>query len=94
MLLQSDQNRENLKQINNPRRYWSDLKGLKKENLRDNMSTTKIILNILAETATEDISARTKPETFTESRKVAKRGGSIAGNAWIKTLCDDCCKKF
>ena len=45
------------------------------------MSTTKIILNILAETATEDISARTKPETFTESRKVAKRGGSIAGNA-------------
>ena len=62
-------------------REYKDLKGLKKENLRDNMSTTEIILNMLAETATKDISARTKPETFTESRKVAKRGGSIAGNA-------------
>ena len=62
-------------------REYKDLKGLKKENLRDDMSTTEIILNMLAETATKDISARTKPETFTESRKVAKRGGSIAGNA-------------
>lgn len=62
-------------------REYKDLKGLKKENLRDNMSTTEIILNMLAETATKDISARTKPETFMESRKVAKRGGSIAGNA-------------
>ena len=62
-------------------REYKDLKGLKKENLRDNMSTTEIILNMLAETATKDISARTKPETFAESRKVAKRGGSIAGNA-------------
>jgi len=62
-------------------REYKDMKGLKKENLRDNMSTTEIILNMLAETATKDISERTKPETFTESRKVAKRGGSIAGNA-------------
>ena len=62
-------------------REYKDLKGLKKENLRDNMSTTEIILNMLAETATKDISARMNPETFTESRKVAKRGGSIAGNA-------------
>ena len=62
-------------------REYKDLKGLKKENLRDNMSTTEIILNMLAETATKDISARTKPETFMESRKVAKRGGNIAGNA-------------
>lgn len=62
-------------------REYKDLKGLKKENLRDNMSTTEIILNMLAETATKDISARTKPETFAESKKVAKRGGSIAGNA-------------
>ena len=62
-------------------REYKDLKGLKKENLRDNMSTTEIILNMLAETATKDISARTKPETFTESRKVARRGGNIAGNA-------------
>lgn len=62
-------------------REYKNLKGLKKENLRDNMSTTEIVLNMLAETATKDISARTKPETFTESKKVAKRGGSIAGNA-------------
>ena len=62
-------------------REYKDLKGLKKESLRDNMSTTEIILNMLAETATKDISVRTKPETFAESRKVAKRGGSIAGNA-------------
>ena len=62
-------------------REYKDLKGLKKENLRDNMSTTEIILNMLAETATKDISARMKPETFAESKKVAKRGGSIAGNA-------------
>lgn len=62
-------------------REYKDLKGLRKENLRDNMSTTEIILNMLAETATKDISARMKPETFTESKKVAKRGGSIAGNA-------------
>ena len=62
-------------------REYKDLKELKKESLRDNMSTTEIILNMLAETATKDISVRTKPETFAESRKVAKRGGSIAGNA-------------
>ena len=62
-------------------REYKDLKGLKKENLRDNMSTTEIILNMLAETATKDISERTKPETFAESKKVAKRGGSIAGTA-------------
>ena len=62
-------------------RQYKKLKGLKKENLRDNMSTTEIILNMLAETATKDISAQTKPETFEESRAVAKRGGKIAGNA-------------
>ena len=62
-------------------RQYKKLKGLKKENLRDNMSTTAIILNMLAETATGDISAQTKPESFEESRAVAKRGGRIAGNA-------------
>ena len=62
-------------------RQYKKLKGLKKENLRDNMSTTEIILNMLAETATRDISAQTKPESFEESRAVAKRGGRIAGNA-------------
>lgn len=45
------------------------------------MSTTEIILNMLAETATKDISAQTKPETFAENRAVARRGGKIAGNA-------------
>lgn len=45
------------------------------------MSTTEIILNMLAETATKDISAQTKPETFEENRAVAERGGRIAGNA-------------
>ena len=62
-------------------RQYKKLKGLKKENLRDNMSTTEIILNMLAETATKDISAQTKPESFEENRIVAKRGGKIAGNA-------------
>ncbi len=62
-------------------RKYKDLKGLTKENLRDNMSTTELILNMLAETATKDISERTKPETFEENRTVAKRGGKIAGNA-------------
>ena len=62
-------------------RQYKNLKGLKKENLRDNMSTTEIILNMLAETATKDISKQSQPETFEENRTVAKRGGRIAGNA-------------
>ena len=62
-------------------RQYKNLKGLKKENLRDNMSTTEIILNMLAETATKDISQRVQPETFEENRQVAQRGGRIAGNA-------------
>ena len=62
-------------------RKYKKLKGLTKENLRDNMSTTELILNMLAETATKDISERTNPETFEENRNVAKRGGKIAGNA-------------
>ena len=62
-------------------RKYKNFKGLTKENLRDNMSTTELILNMLAETATKDISERTNPETFEENRNVAKRGGKIAGNA-------------
>ena len=62
-------------------RQYKNLEGLKKENLRDNMSTTEIILNMLAETATKDISQQVRPETFEENRQVAKRGGRIAGNA-------------
>jgi hypothetical protein len=65
---------------------WSDkttkeykiLKGLRKENLRDNMTNTELILNMLAEASTKDISAATNPETFEESKKVAKQGGNVA----------------
>lgn len=53
-------------------------KGLKKENLRDNMSNTELILNMLAEASTKDISAATNPETFEESKKVARQGGNVA----------------
>ena len=62
-------------------REYKNFKGLKKENLRDNMSTTEIVLNMLAETATKEISKQIKPQGFDESKKVAKRGGEIAGNA-------------
>jgi hypothetical protein len=54
------------------------LKGLKKENLRDNMTNTEIILNMLAEASTKDISQAVNPETFEESKKVAKQGGNVA----------------
>ena len=54
------------------------LKGLKKENLRDNMTNTELILNMLAEASTKDISAATSPETFTQSKKVAMQGGNVA----------------
>ena len=62
-------------------RQYKKLKGLKKENLRDNMSTTEIILNLLAETSTKDISQASKPETFEENIEVARRGGNVAGIA-------------
>ena len=62
-------------------RQYKKLKGLKKENLRDNMTTTEIVLNMLAETSTKDISKETKPETFSENVQVARRGGSVAGIA-------------
>ena len=54
------------------------LKGLKKENLRDNMTNTELILNMLAEASTKDISAANNPETFVDSKKVAKQGGNVA----------------
>lgn len=62
-------------------REYKDFKGLKKENLRDNMSTTEIILNMLAETATKDIAEATNPQGLEENKKVAQDGGSIAGDA-------------
>ncbi|NMH25639.1 BRO-N domain-containing protein [Flavobacterium solisilvae] len=54
------------------------LKGLKKENLRDNMTNTELILNMLAEASTKDISQAVNPETFEENKKVAKQGGNVA----------------
>jgi len=54
------------------------LKGLKKENLRDNMTNTELILNMLAEASTKDISQATNPKDFEESKKVAQQGGNVA----------------
>ena len=62
-------------------REYKDFKGLKKENLRDNMSTTELILNMLAETATKDIAEATNPQGLDENKEVAQDGGSIAGDA-------------
>ena len=61
-------------------REYKDFKGLKKENLRDNMSTTELILNMLAETATKDIAEATNPQGLDENKQVAQDGGSIAGD--------------
>ena len=60
---------------------YKTFKGLKKENLRDNMSSTELILNMLAETATKDIANSSNPYGLEENKKVARRGGNIAGNA-------------
>ena len=62
-------------------REYKRLKGLQKENLRDNMSTTEIVLNMLAETSTTDISREEQPQTFAENRAVAQKGGEVAGIA-------------
>ncbi len=67
---------------------WSDktvkeykqLKGLKKENLRDNMTNLELVLNMLAEASTAEISKEKKPKTFVENKIVAQQGGTIAGN--------------
>jgi len=55
-------------------------KGLKKENLRDNMSNLELVLNMLAEATTTEISKEKKPRTFTENKIIANQGGAIAGN--------------
>ena len=62
-------------------REYKRLKGLTKENLRDNMSTAEIVLNMLAEVSTTEISRSENPQTFDENRQVAKSGGEVAGNA-------------
>lgn len=60
------------------------LKGLKKENLRDNMTNTELILNMLAEASTKDISQAENPETFQKSAEIAKRGGNVANVARLE----------
>lgn len=60
---------------------YKTFKELKKENLRDNMTNTELILNMLAEASTKDISQATNPESFEESASVAQQGGKIAGDA-------------
>lgn len=62
-------------------RQYKNLKGLKKENLRDNMSTLELVLNMLAEATTTEISKEQNPQTFAENRSVAREGGEVAGNA-------------
>ncbi|MDG6471922.1 Bro-N domain-containing protein [Glaesserella parasuis] len=57
---------------------YKQFKGLKKENLRDNMTNTELILNMLAEASTKDISQAVNPDTFEENQKVAEQGGNVA----------------
>ncbi len=62
-------------------RKYKNLKGLTKENLRDNMSDLELVLNMLAEATTTELSKTTNPQTFKENVKIAKQGGNVAGNA-------------
>jgi hypothetical protein len=60
---------------------YKNLKELKKENLRDNMTNLELVLNMLAETSTTELSKKEKPETLPENKRIARKGGSVAGNA-------------
>ena len=62
-------------------RQYKNFKSLKKENLRDNMSDAELVLNMLAELSTTELSKAEQPQTFEENRDVAQRGGQVAGNA-------------
>jgi len=62
-------------------RQYKNLKGLKKENLRDNMSTLELVLNMLAEATTTEISKTAEPKSFEENKRVARSGGEVAGIA-------------
>ena len=62
-------------------RKYKNIKGLTKENLRDNMSTLELVLNMLAEATTTELSKTTNPKTFRENVEIAKQGGNVAGNA-------------
>jgi hypothetical protein len=61
-------------------KHYKSYKGLKKENLRDNMSNLELVLNMLAEATTTEISKEKKPKTFDENKTIANQGGTIAGN--------------
>lgn len=63
---------------------YKSLKGLKKENLRDNMTNTELVLSMLAELSTTKISEVRHPESFNEHQEVARRGGSVAKEARLK----------
>ena len=60
---------------------YKNLKGLKKENLRDNMTNLELVLNMLGEVSTTEISKKEKPQTFEHNRRVARKGGGVAGAA-------------
>ena len=62
-------------------RSYKKLKGLQKENLRDNMSNLELVLNMLAEVSTTEISKKESPKGLTENIKVARKGAAVAGNA-------------
>ena len=63
---------------------YKKFKGLKKENLRDNMTNTELVLNMLAELSTKQISEASEPDTFNEHIDVAKQGGEVARNARLE----------
>ena len=60
---------------------YKKFKGLKKQNLRDNMTNLELVLNMLAEASTTEISKEKNPKTFEENKRVARQGGSVAGTA-------------
>ena len=60
---------------------YKQFKDLKKENLRDNMTNLELVLNMLAEATTKEFSKKENPKTFPQSKKIAKKGGTVAGNA-------------
>mgnify|MGYP001574437467 CR=1 FL=1 len=62
-------------------REYKHFKDLKKQNLRDNMTNLELVLNMLAEATTTEISKKKQPKGFFESREIAKQGGQIAGTA-------------
>lgn len=62
-------------------REYKNFKGLKKENLRDNMTTLELVLNMLAEATTTELTKQTHPQGLDENKQVAQRGGTVAGNA-------------